>query len=109
MRIGGGGGIVGKNQGADTTYDKQNVKNLRDSTCPLHEESDCRQIERSGEYRTLKIRTARHSNSFLPKSITLFNDNIKREDWTRRVGKLLLYLQKTECNISFIFHIYIYI
>ena len=69
-------GIVGTKQGDLDTLLQINVRNhKKHPTHQLHKEYGCRQIERSGKYKTLKTKIARRSKSFLPKSITLLSDN----------------------------------
>ena len=71
------GGIVGKKKpGRPMT--NQVLEITKNPMHPLYEECNCRQIERRGRYGTLMARTASHSNSFLPKSITLFIGKYKR-------------------------------
>ena len=73
-------GIAGKKQDdLDTLFQRRMTNKMleivKDHT---HKEYDCRQIKRRGRYRMLKTRTARHSNSFLSKPISLLNDKYKR-------------------------------
>ena len=46
---------------------------LQDDTHPLRQTFDDRVIERSGRMRTLKVRTTRYSESFVPMAVGLFN------------------------------------
>ena len=72
------GSVIGKRQQTfDVLYEQKlsnRIRNiLSDSTHPLYSEFDTRRIDRSGRIRVPNTRTQRYKHSFLPRSITLFN------------------------------------
>ena len=77
------GGVVGKRQeDMDTLYTRRTRNKLKDimtdETHPLRPDYDNRLIERSGRFRVPKARTSRYANSFVPYSISVYNENLKR-------------------------------
>ena len=78
------GGVIGKKQdNLDTMCTHRTeikMKNiLKDETHPLRDEYTSRLNRRSGRYRAPKTKTNRHSNSFIPRSIRIFNESFKRK------------------------------
>ena len=70
--------MVGRVQDSlDILYDRRMTQKLNDilddATHPLRLDFDDRLIQRSGRMRVPKARTARYSNSFVPRAITSFN------------------------------------
>ena len=78
------GGVIGRTQDTlDSLYDRR-TKNkltniLNDETHPLRPDFDELTIARSGRFRVPKARTARYSRSFVPRAISGFNSDRKRE------------------------------
>ncbi len=77
------GSVVGRTQdNLDVLYERRLTKKLtdilHDQTHPLRQEFDSRIIERSGRMRVPKTRTARCSNSFVPRAISFFNSRSNR-------------------------------
>ena len=73
------GTVVGEKQEDLTSLCKKYTLNkltdiLNDKTHPLHDEFHNRQIERSGSLRVPKSRTCRYANSFVHRSIVLYNE-----------------------------------
>ena len=52
---------------------------VKDQTHPLFTVYNSLLIERSGRYRVPKIKSQRHTNSFIPRSISLFNQSHSRQ------------------------------
>ena len=68
------GGVVGrKEDDIQTIYKRLVIKKatniLADNEHPLYKEFDSRIIERSGRFRTVKTKTMRHKQSFIPTAI----------------------------------------
>lgn len=78
-------GIIGKTQNKTESLCKQYTlkkmnKILKDEKHPLWEEYEKNRIVRSGRLRAVKTKTIRHRSSFVPRSITYFNNDFKRGD-----------------------------
>ena len=77
------GGVVGKNQENIMTQCERRILKkmkliLKDKTHPLNMLYRKQLSERIDQYRVPKTRTNSHLNSFFPKTIVLYNEEVKR-------------------------------
>ena len=61
-----------------TATSRKMTEILKDDTHPLYKDYQSAYNPRSGRYRMLKAKSNRHVNSFLPRSVSQFNNKHKR-------------------------------